>query len=105
MDPQPLFCPIETCPSRGIVGAGNLKIHDSLRNRWQCRTCGQTFSGKKGTIFYGLKHEGQLVVWVVSLLAFGCPLQAIVRRSKKGLHSLRQRKTVALHETVKSGCL
>ena len=79
MNPQPLFCPIETCPSRGIVGAGNLRIHDSLRNRWRCRVCGKTFSGNKGTIFYGLKHQSQLVVWVVSLLAFGCPLQAIVR--------------------------
>ena len=79
MNPQPLFCPIETCPSRGIVGAGNLTIHDSLRNRWRCRVCGKTFSGNKGTIFYGLKHPSQLVVWVVSLLSFGCPLQAIVR--------------------------
>jgi transposase-like protein/IS1 family transposase len=78
MDPQPSFCPIETCPSRGIVGAGNLRVHDSLRNRWRCSTCGKTFSGRRGTPFYGIKTEPQLVVWVVSLLAFGCPVQAVV---------------------------
>ena len=78
MHPQPLFCPIETCPSRGVVGAGNLKIHDSLLNRWKCRTCKKTFSGRKGTPFHGLKTDARIVTWVVSLLAFGCPPQAIV---------------------------
>src|SRR5437588_1133003 len=79
MNPQPLFCPIETCPSRGVTGAGNLKVHDPLRNRWKCRVCGKTFSGRKGTPFYGLKYDTQIVVWVVTLLALGCPLQAVVR--------------------------
>src|SRR5581483_9206388 len=78
MHPQPLFCPIETCPSRGIHGAGNLRVHDPLRNRWRCRVCKKTFSGRKGTPFYGLKTDLQIVVWVVTLLAFGCPVQAIV---------------------------
>jgi transposase-like protein/IS1 family transposase len=78
MHPQPLFCPIETCPSRGVFGAGNLKIHDSLRNRWRCRVCKKTFSGRKGTPFYGLKTPEQIVVWVVTLLALGCPVQALV---------------------------
>jgi transposase-like protein/IS1 family transposase len=78
MDPQPLFCPKENCPSRGVVGAGNLKIHDSQRNRWRCRVCQQTFSGRVGTPFFGLKTEARIFVWVVTLLAFGCPPQAIV---------------------------
>jgi len=55
-----------------------LKIHDSLRNRWRCRVCNKTFSGRKGTPFYALKTEPQIVVWVVTLLAFGCPVQALV---------------------------
>src|SRR5438445_8156731 len=78
MCPQVLFCPTQTCPSRGVIGAGNLRVHDSLRNRWRCRVCGKTFSGNKGTIFYGLKYDSQLVTWVINLLALGCPLQAIV---------------------------
>jgi transposase-like protein/IS1 family transposase len=78
MNPQPSFCPNLACPSRGKIGAGNLRVHDQSRNRWKCRTCGQTFSGRKGTPFYGLRSDPQLFVWVVTLLAFGCPLQAIV---------------------------
>lgn len=78
MDPQPLFCPKENCPSRGVVGAGNLKPHHSGRNRWKCKVCNQTFSGRAGTPFFGLKSDPQLFVWVVTLLAFGCPPQAIV---------------------------
>ena len=78
MHPQPIFCPNLACPSRGVEGAGNLRIHDSLRNRWRCRVCKTTFSGRQGTPFYGLKTDPQLVIWVVALLAYGCPLQAIV---------------------------
>jgi transposase-like protein len=78
MCPQPLFCPIKSCPSRGVIGAGNLKVHDSLRQRYECEVCGKTFSAKKGTIFYGLKYDSQTVTRVLTLLALGCPLQAIV---------------------------
>lgn len=78
MTPQPSFCPNLACPSRGKESAGNLRVHDSLRNRWHCRTCDTTFSGRKGTPFYGLKHDLDLVVKVLVLLSHGCPLQAIV---------------------------
>ena len=78
MHPQPSFCPNLDCPSRGEIAAGNLRVHDSLRNRWKCRTCGTTFSGRKGTPFYNLKTDPQIVVWAIALLAYGCPPQAIV---------------------------
>jgi transposase-like protein/IS1 family transposase len=78
MNPQPTFCPNLSCPSRGVEGAGNLKVHDSLRNRWKCTTCAKTFSGRKATVFSHLKTDPQIVVWVITLLAFGCPLPAIV---------------------------
>lgn len=78
MYPHPIFCPIETCPSRGIIGKGNLRLHDSRRNRWKCWVCGHTFSGRRGTPFFGLKTDPKIVVCVVTLLAFGCPPQAIV---------------------------
>lgn len=78
MNPQPSFCPNLSCPSRGMENAGNLRAHDSLRNRWYCRTCETTFSGRRGTPFFGLKHDLDLVVRVLTLLAHGCPLQAIV---------------------------
>jgi transposase-like protein/IS1 family transposase len=79
MNPQPSFCPIETCPSRGVLGAGNLRVHDRKHNRWRCLVCNSTFSGRKGTPFYGLKTDETTVVLVVALLAYGCPPQAIVQ--------------------------
>ncbi len=78
MNPQPLFCPNAACPSRGVQGAGNIRVHDSLRNRWRCRTCHKTFSCRQGTPFYGLKTAEKTVVLVLTLLSYGCPLQAIV---------------------------
>ncbi|HZO87487.1 MAG TPA: hypothetical protein VFB38_04050 [Chthonomonadaceae bacterium] len=78
MNPQPSFCPNLACPSRGVIGAGNLRVHDSLRNRWRCTVCHKTFSGRKGTPFYGLKTDPQRVVWGVALRAYGCPPKAIV---------------------------
>ncbi len=78
MNPQPLFCPNLDCPSRGVPNAGNIRVHDSLRNRWRCTTCQKTFSARQGTPFFGLKTCEATVVLVLTLLAFGCPLQAIV---------------------------
>ena len=43
-----------------------------------CHTCGKTFSMRKGTAVFGIKHEVNVFVMVVTLLAFGCPVQAIV---------------------------
>jgi hypothetical protein len=41
--------------------------------------CKQTFSARRGTMFEGLRTSTELVVIVVTLLAFGCPVQAIVQ--------------------------
>ena len=79
MNPQPTFCPNLDCSSRGVICGGNLRIHDSLRNRWRCTVCNKTFSGRKGTPFYGLRTEEKMVALVLTLLAYGCPLQAIVQ--------------------------
>ncbi len=40
--------------------------------------CKQTFSARRGTMFEGLRTAPELVVIVVTLQAFGCPVQAIV---------------------------
>jgi transposase-like protein/cation transport regulator ChaC len=78
MDPQPVFCPNPDCTSRGKVGEGNLKIHQPNRNRWKCKICNKTFSGNRGTPFLGLKTDHKIVTCVLTLLAFGCPIRAIV---------------------------
>src|SRR5262245_30736313 len=46
--------------------------------RFICHPCHQTFSARKGTVFYRLRTSAETVVLVVTLLAHGCPVQAIV---------------------------
>lgn len=72
------FCPHLECKARGQVGQGNIVIHSQKRPRYRCKTCGKTFSAKEGTLFAGLRKPTELVVIVVTLLAYGCPIQAIV---------------------------
>ena len=43
-----------------------------------CKQCHKTFTATKGTVFYRLRTAAELVVIVVTWLAHGCPLQAIV---------------------------
>jgi len=40
--------------------------------------CHKTFSTTKGTVFYRLRTSAETVVIVMTLLAHGCPVQAIV---------------------------
>lgn len=79
MNPRELFCPNMDCPARGHVGKGNIKSHSLKDRRCICEVCGQTFATTSGTIFYRLRSDPHLVMWVIVLLAYGCPLQAIVK--------------------------
>src|SRR5215472_6585958 len=78
MDPTTVFCPNEHCPARGHIGRGNIGIHSQKEQRFICHACHQTFSARKGTVFYRLRPSTETVVLVMTLLAHGCPLQAIV---------------------------
>src|SRR5436853_474106 len=73
------FCPNEACKARGNIGQGNMVIHSRSRPRYRCKTCGKTFSAKEGTMLAGLRKPRELIVIVVTLLAYGCPVQAIVQ--------------------------
>jgi transposase-like protein len=79
MNPQELFCPNMDCPARGQIGKGNIHTHSLKDKRCICDVCEQTFATTRGTIFYRLRSDPQLVMWVIVLLAYGCPLQAIVK--------------------------
>ena len=50
----------------------------ALGNAIGCRRCKCTFSARRGTMLEGLRKPTELIVIVVTLLAYGCPLQAIV---------------------------
>lgn len=79
MNPQKLFCPNMDCPARGQTGKGNIYVHSQKEKRCRCDVCQQTFATSKGTIFYRLRTDPQIVMCVIILLAYGCPVQAIVK--------------------------
>ena len=78
MDPTTTFCPNLACPARGQTGQGNIGIHSRKDQRFLCHACHKTFSATKGTVFYRLRTAAETVALVVTLLAHGCPVQAIV---------------------------
>jgi transposase-like protein len=79
MDASQVFCPNVACVARGKSGEGNIVSHGKARARYLCKTCGKTFSVYAGTMFEGLRKPKTLIVIVVTLLAYGCPIQAIVQ--------------------------
>src|SRR5262249_15103289 len=77
MDPTTTFCPNRHCPARGQTGRGNIGIHSQKEQRFICHACHKTFSATKGTVFYRPRTAAETVSLVVTLLAHGCPVQAI----------------------------
>ena len=78
MDPQQIFCHNPDCPASGKVGRGNIGVHSRKQQRYICHECKRTFTQSKGTVFYRLRYSCAFVTEVITLLAYGCPLQAIV---------------------------
>ena len=78
MDPTTTFCPTMACPARGHTGQGNLGIHSRKDKRFICTQCRKTFAATRGTVFYRLRTSADLVALILTLLAHGCPVQAIV---------------------------
>lgn len=78
MNASAVFCPNLDCCARGKSGAGTIVIHERARPRYRCKMCGKTFSANQGTMFEGLRKPKSLLVMVITLLSYGCPVQAIV---------------------------
>jgi hypothetical protein len=53
-------------------------IHSQKERRYQCKRCRKTFSETKDTALYRTHKPRWLLIAVVTLLAYGCPVQAIV---------------------------
>lgn len=79
MNPEELFCLNPTCPAKGQVGKGNISVHSEQERRCRCNVCGDTFSCRKGTIFYRLRTNPAVVILILTLLAYGCPTQAAAK--------------------------
>src|SRR5919199_3005875 len=71
--PERAVCPNPACGATGRIG-----IHSHKQRRYKCHACGKTFAETVGTPLYGLKTSLWVVRIVLTLLAFGCPLPAIV---------------------------
>jgi transposase-like protein len=78
MAPRTPCCPNWHCPARGQSGRGNIGIHAQKEQRFIGHACHTTCSARKGTVFYRLRTSAQTVGLGVTLLAHGCPGQAIV---------------------------
>src|SRR5712692_10388457 len=78
MDPATTFCPNMACPARGQTGQGNMGIHSGKDKRFLCTECQKTCSATQGTVCYRLRTSAEPVSLVVTLLAHGWPLHAIV---------------------------
>lgn len=78
MDLTTTFCPNLDCPARGRTGQGNIGIHSRRDQRFICKQCHKTFTATKGTAFYRVRTPAETVSLVLTLMAHGCPLQAIV---------------------------
>ncbi len=78
MNLKQIFCPNIDCPARGQCDRGNISLHSDQEKRCYCTVCDKTFSVTKGSIFYRLKTDAQTIMLVITLLAYGCPVQAIV---------------------------
>src|SRR5215216_276261 len=78
MDPQKRFCHNETCRAYGRAGEDHIVIYSKKERRYRCKRCKKTFSERKGTPFYRAHKPEQMFVWAATLLAHGCPIQAIV---------------------------
>ena len=78
MDPASTFCPHLACPASGQTGQGNIDLHSCKDQRFLCTECHKTCSARTGTAWYRLRTSAETVSLVVTLMAHGCPLPAIV---------------------------
>lgn len=53
-------------------------IHSKKERRFKCCACDRTFAESRGTILFNRRYPNWVILLVLSLLASGCPVQAIV---------------------------
>ena len=103
-------CPNEACGASYPIG-----VHSHVERRYRCYACGRTFAETVGTPLSGLTHPTWLVVLVLTLLAYGCPIPAIVAacaldertvaawQQKAGLHAKQIQEQVVCQGQVELG--
>jgi hypothetical protein len=79
----------------GQIGKGNIVIHSQKDKRCKCTVCGKTFTVTKGTPFYRARKAQWEMVLVITLLAYGCPIAAIVAAFGWDERTVRRVQTAA----------
>lgn len=83
------YCDDKQCSSYQLVGGANLKIKSRKTGQMYCNVCKNTFSVRKGTMFFDLRTPIDKVISSLSLLASGMGSNAVVRETKVTGESLR----------------
>jgi transposase-like protein len=76
------FCPNPECENYGKVEAQVIIRYGKTREgrqRFQCKSCKQTFNERKGTLFYNRKTDEQAILECLALLAEGNRISSISR--------------------------
>ena len=106
MAPTTTGCPQRHCPARGPTGQGHSGIHAQKAQRVICHACHKTFSARTGTVFSRLRTSAETVVLLVTVLAPGGPLQALVaalggdERTMAAWWARAGRQGQAVHESL-----
>lgn len=111
---EPVLNPaLMTCPHCGAEE--RIWIHSQKERRFRCATCWRTFSETQGTPLYGRHYPAWVFILVVTLLAGGCPVSAIVFafgldertvaawQMKVGTHAREVQATLLCQETLELG--
>ena len=78
MDPTVTCCPKLACPARGQRGQGHMRLPSRQARRLLCTACHQPCAATKGTACERRRTSVETISLVVTLMAHGCPLQALV---------------------------
>src|SRR5689334_17465501 len=73
MRPEQVVCLNSACGATGRIG-----VHSHKERRYICHACKRTFADTSGTLLYRLKQPLDVVLLVLTLLAYGCPIGALV---------------------------
>jgi transposase-like protein len=80
------FCPNEACSEYGKLQKG--QIQDNIRKagktkkgvqRYECKSCGQSFTETKGTLFYRKRTPEHEILETLALLAEGSRISSLSR--------------------------
>lgn len=78
MDPRAQFCHNLACRAYGERGVETIRIHSRRERRYRGTVCQTTFAETTDTPFYRAHVAASQIIIVLTLLAHGCPIPAIV---------------------------